>query len=89
MCGGDNAHVDFARGILTKAGNFSLLQHAQQAALDIEGNITDFVEQPGATLGGFEHALVVADRTSERTTRVAEELIADQSLGQAGTVDGQ
>ena len=55
--GGDDAHVDLALLIAAERPHAPLLQHAQQARLQIERQVADLVEEQRAAVRLFEEAV--------------------------------
>ena len=87
MGGADQAHVHrFFRHAAQRAYP-PLLDHAQQLGLHGQGQVTDFVEEQGATLGRLEVALAVLRRAGVGAFARAEELGFDQVLGDGAAVD--
>ena len=52
--GGDDPHIDVAGACLSDALELTLLQHAQQLALQFERDVADFVQKQRAAIGQFE-----------------------------------
>ena len=69
--------------------DLALVEHAQQARLQLERHVGDLVEEQRAAVGLQDLAAPAgALRAGEGAGAVAEQLGLDQRLGQAGAVDG-
>ncbi|KAH0444163.1 hypothetical protein KCU90_g993, partial [Aureobasidium melanogenum] len=89
MCGGNHPHVDRRRAPGAELHHFTLLQHAQQPALQRRRHLADFVEKNRAGMGDFEKArLAAAARAGKRPFLMAEQLAFDQPFGERRTVEG-
>ena len=51
-----------------------LLNQAQDADLQLQRHLADFVQQDGAAVGHLDFALLVSQRAGERTLHVTEQL---------------
>ena len=76
--GGHHPHVDRTGARLADPLEGALLQHAQQLALQVQGNLADFVEEQCAAIGELEPADTVAECAREAALGVAEELALEQ-----------
>src|SRR5581483_3018813 len=70
----DDSHISPSRSVVANTFVTLLLKHAQQLALDLQGNLSDFIQENGSALRGFEPSRPVFDRAGERAAHVAEEL---------------
>ena len=86
---GDDADIRPDRGVAADAGEFTLLQHAQELALDGERHLPDLVEEEGAAVALLEAADALGRGPGEGPLLVPEELALEQVLGDRGAVDGQ
>ncbi|MDR8732335.1 hypothetical protein FEQ05_05728 [Burkholderia pseudomultivorans] len=77
---GDHAHVRAQRIVAADAIELPVRQHAQQARLQVERHVADFVEEQRAVLGLLEAALPRRLRAGERAALVAEQLGFEQVL---------
>ena len=80
--------VDRRGARATNRGNASLLQHAQQAGLQLERHVADFVEEQGAAicLADFAYCPFLA-RTGKCPANVAEQLRFDEVFGNRRAVE--
>jgi hypothetical protein len=66
-----------------------LLQHAQQAGLQGQRHVADFIQEQRAAMGLAQAARAAfARRTGEGARRMAEQFRFDEVLGDGGAVDG-
>src|SRR5947208_693145 len=79
--GGDDAHVDAPRDLLSHSLEFPLLQHAQQLALQVQWDFSNFVEEDRSTVCQLESADPVPQSSGECASCVAEEFAFEQLLG--------
>ncbi len=86
--GGEEADVDFDGVVGAEAGDFAVLQDAEEFGLHGEGHVADFVEEEGAAVGVFEAALAVAAGVGEGSADVAEEFVFEGGFVEAGAVEG-
>src|SRR5262245_3164060 len=70
---GDHAHIDRAGSVLADTFERSLLDHSQQLALKVEGNLADLVEKQRAAVGELKTPEAVPDCARERALHMAEE----------------
>jgi hypothetical protein len=75
---GDHADVDPRRPGLAHAPDLTLLQHAQELRLQVEGQLADLVEEERPTVGRLDQPLLRLGRAGERAAHVAEQLGRDQ-----------
>jgi len=69
--------------------HFAFGQHAQQAGLQVQRHVADFVEEQGAAIGLLQQPLhTFARRTGKRPGDITEQFALDQALGNGGTVQG-
>ncbi|MNM77292.1 hypothetical protein D3C81_891390 [compost metagenome] len=86
MGGGDHAHIDADQFASTYAEEFALGEHTQQARLQRQRHVADFIKEQGAAVGLLEATDVAPLRTGERTRFVAEQLAFQQFGGNRGGV---
>jgi hypothetical protein len=85
--GGDHAHIGLdGSGCAADAVELPVGQHAQQARLQVEGHVADFVEEQRAALGLLEAAAALRLRAGEGAALVAEQLAFQQVLGMAAVL---
>ena len=89
VCGRQHAHVDFSRLRFAEPGDFSFLQDSEEVRLHVQGNVSNLVEKERPFLGGFEHSLVIGNRSCERPPPMSEELARQQRIREAGAVHGE
>ena len=76
--GGDDAHVDAARGDAAHRRELLLLHEAEQLALQVEGQLADLVEEDRGAVGLCEPAGLAGVGARERPLLVPEQLALDQ-----------
>src|SRR5262249_54175582 len=84
----DDAYVDAPPLRAADGSHLLLLQDAEQLHLHRRRHVADLVEEERAAVGLDEEARLVAERSSERTAHVAEELALEQRLGERSAIDG-
>ncbi|MNP10570.1 hypothetical protein D3C76_1027260 [compost metagenome] len=77
---GDQAHIDFLRLDRAHSTNFTFLQHAQQARLGLQWQLTDFIEEQGAAIRRFHQAGTAGAGAGECAFLVAEQFRLDQAF---------
>ncbi len=85
--GGEDAGGQGDALIGADGSNDFVLEGAVQAALKIEGEFADFVEEEGATVGGGEQADLGAGGAGIGAFGVAEEFAFDHGGGEGAAVD--
>ena len=89
LVGGRNyAHVGFHRTMTAYAVKVAVAQHAQQAGLQIERHVANFIEEQGAAVGLFKTPPAHRLRASESAALVPEQLGLEQVFGDGRGVDG-
>src|SRR5690606_29548211 len=63
------------------------LEHAEELGLHRQGHVADLVEEERAAVGVLEAALPLAVGAGERAADVAEELVLEDVLVEAGAVE--
>lgn len=86
--GRDDADIRRERLVSADAFVLLLLQQAQQVCLHFRRAVADLVEKNGAAFGGFEQSFPQPVGARERAPLMAEELAAEQGLGEGAAVDG-
>ncbi len=76
--GGDHPHVDRPRQVAARALEAALLQHAQQAHLQLGRQVGDLVDVQGAAGGQFQATLAAGDGAGQRAGLAAEQLAFQQ-----------
>ena len=87
--GGDHPHVHLNGLARADAGDFALLQNAQQFDLKRQAKLADFIEQQGAALRRLEPAGMALYRAGKRPFFMAEQLRFRQAFAERAAVDGQ
>jgi serine/threonine protein kinase len=85
--GGDDTDVDARLIAPADALDHAILDHAQQPRLQIERQLSDLVEEHGATRGALDRTDANVRRTGERALLVAEQLALDQRRRNRTAVD--
>jgi hypothetical protein len=75
---GDYPDIDLDRSGCANAPNFAFLEDAEKLALHLGWDITDLVQEDGATLGGFEQTLVGRIGTCEGALFMSKQLAFKQ-----------
>jgi hypothetical protein len=70
------------------AYDLALLQHTQQLDLHRQRQVTHFIQEQGAAMGGFEPARLGRHRAGERPFFVTEQLTLDQGIRERPAIDG-
>ena len=86
--GGDDADIGLAGAGLADALVLALLEEAEEAGLDFEGEIADLIEEEGAAIRGGDFAPGIGERAGEGALDVAEEFALEKLAGKAGATDG-
>ena len=84
---GDQAKIDFASGAAAEALDGTLLENAQEFALEIGIERGDFVEKERPVMGGFNHAGLGGIGAGEGALFVTEKFGLHQSFGESGAVE--
>src|SRR5207247_7310793 len=82
--GSDQAHLDRARALVPHPFKLSLLQDAQQLALQVGRDFSDFVEEQCAVVRQFTAADTIFYCARQRPADLAEKLTLKQLLGNRG-----
>src|SRR5512139_2650615 len=80
----DHAHVELAHLVFSDALDLLVLQHAQQLALELEGNLANLVEEDRPPVGQLESSSPVAHRPREGPSDMSKELALEQLTGHGG-----
>ena len=85
--GADHVQRDGKRLIAAERNDFALLEHPQQAGLQHQRHVADFIEKQCAAVGleNLPHAPFL-QRARERAARVAEQFALDQALRDGGAI---
>src|ERR1019366_1246457 len=86
--GSDDSDVDRTTDVVTDGHHGLLLDNAEQFALELRAELTDFIEEEGSTVGGADETERIAAGTGESAFYVAEEFAFEQRITQGGTIDG-
>ncbi|MNY01923.1 hypothetical protein D3C86_1344720 [compost metagenome] len=78
MGGAEDAHIDHQLLLAADRAHGFFLNRAQQLDLHRQGQVGDFVEKQGATIGRLKQALLVFDGAAEAALLVAEEFAFHQ-----------
>ena len=73
ICRRDETKIDVYFRFIAEPAQFSLLEHAQQLGLKVDGHLRDLVEEQGATGRRFDQTAFVTIRSSERAPLIAEQ----------------
>ncbi|VWC31545.1 hypothetical protein BPS26883_06440 [Burkholderia pseudomultivorans] len=85
----DHVEIDAHRRVAAERHDLAVGEHAQQARLQRERHVADFVEKQRAAVGQRDLAArAVLARAGERAGRIAEQLALDQRFRQRAAVDG-
>src|ERR1700745_3958638 len=87
MRSGDPADVDLRRSRASQSLKFPLLQNAQQFWLQVERDISDFIEKQRASIGQLEPAALLRDRASERASLVTKKLALEQTARNSSAIE--
>src|SRR5438093_44263 len=79
--------VDFRRPCAPQAFEFPLLQDAQQFRLELQGDITDFVQKQRTMVRQLQPATLLCDRAREGTPLMPKEFALQQTAGNGSTVE--
>ena len=82
----DQPYIDADRARAAEPLEFLLLQHAEEFRLQLEGNVTDFVEEQRSAVRELEAADLLRDGAGKCPFFVAEELALEQAGGNGGAV---
>lgn len=63
-----------------------MLDGAEEFGLHPEGQVTKFIEEEGAAVGGFEHPFLVVGGAGERALEMAEHFAFEERFGDGGAV---
>ena len=87
--GGDDAdvHGDFAGA--AEGLDAAFLEDAEEDALDVRGELGDFVEEEGSAVGFAEEPRAVGVGAGEGAADVAEEAAFEEVAGDGGAVEGE
>ena len=85
--GGDDADVHFDGLIAADALEASLLEGPQQASLEPDRDLSHFVEEEGAAVGGLETSDLTSHGAGKGAALVTKKLTFQQRLRQGGAVD--
>src|ERR1043165_5627841 len=83
----DQAHVDGAILHVAEAAEAFLLEHLQQAGLNLRVHVADLVEEHRAAMRDFEQPLLRRYGPGERALLVAEELRLQELARDAGAIE--
>ena len=85
---GNHPHIDLYRLGTAHRIHHPLLQHPQQLDLQLQRQVTNFIQKNRAIVGQLEAALAVCGSAGESPFAVPEQLALDEVLGYCRTVDG-
>jgi hypothetical protein len=85
--GGDDPDVERRLAPAPEPLHRALLKRAQQLHLQIQRQLANLVEEDRAGVRALERSGLIGDRSRERASRMAEQLVLDQRRRQAGAVD--
>ena len=76
--GRDHAHIHMPRIGCAKRRKFLVLQHAQKLALQVDGHVTDLVQENGPPVGQLKFPLAVLRSAGERAALISEKFKFEQ-----------
>src|SRR6516165_6813341 len=76
--GCDDTHIRLPGSVLAYTFITLLLQHTQQLALELQRDLTNFVQEEGSTSSDFETAGSILDRPGERALGVPKKFTFKQ-----------
>ena len=88
MRGGNHSHIGFDRTVTTDPIKTAVAEHAQQAGLQVEFHVADFIEKQGAAVGLFKATATHALCPCERPAFMTKQFAFKQVLGDRRRVDG-
>ena len=89
LVGGCNhPHIGFDGAVAAHAVEVAIAQDPQQAGLQIELHVTNFIQEQCATIGLFKAATAHGLRTSEGTAFVSKQFALEQIFGNGCGIDG-
>ena len=88
MGGRQHSHIHWDRLAAAHPLDVLLLQKTQQVGLQLQRQVTDFIEKQRATMGRFDAPGLALMRPGECALFMAEQFGLDQMLGDRPTVDG-
>lgn len=83
----DDANIDLSGALFADALQLSLLQDAQQLALQVQWNLGHFIEKQRAAAGQFKAADALPVRARERSLGVTKELALKKLPGNGRAID--
>ena len=83
----DQTKIDRDLALVAEPPHCSLLQHAQQFRLQINGHFGDLVQQQSAARGRFNQTAAIVVRTRECAFAIAKQLRLDQRPRNRGAID--
>jgi hypothetical protein len=83
----DQSNIDGDRFVVTHSTDLGFLQHPQQLGLQRQRQLTNLIEEQGATVGVFEQPDLVANGVGEGSAAMTEQLRLEQRRWQRGAVD--
>ena len=89
VAGRQQLHVDAARRLATHGAHQLVVQEAQQGRLQLQRQVSDFVQQQGAAVGGQQQARAAfAPGAGKGTAGIAKQLGFKELTGQRRAIDG-
>src|SRR5215831_13382738 len=79
VCSSDHAYIDFLSSRAAQPFKFSLLQNPQQFRLQLEGNISDFVQKQASFVRQLKPSGLAGDCPGEGALLMAEQLTFQQA----------
>ncbi len=78
--GGQKTNIDLDRPGSTYARKFTFLKHAKKFGLQNRRQFSNLIEEQAATLGDFDHALLLRNGAGERAFFMAKQLAFQKSF---------
>ena len=85
--GRDNANIQRHRLLAADPLHLTFLQHAQQFALQIQGDFADFIQKERAAIGQLKPAYAVTNGSGERAAHVAKKFAFKQIARNRSAID--
>lgn len=85
--GRDHADIETNAFVAAETLDLALLQDAEEASLEADGHVANFVEENGAVVGGFEFAGARLEGAGERSFVIAEELGFEKRFRDGSAID--
>src|SRR6188474_3064387 len=84
---GNNADIDVDSSTTAHLFKLAFFKHSQQLGLQVERQLTNFVEENGAAVSNFKTSRPSSPGTGKRTFLMTKQLTLDQWSGKCGAID--